>query len=1010
MGAAVSVVQEELKLPLDGSDLSGRLPVDQLSSVRRVRELIHSTFSPDGRMQEGMLTPEFYREVIDHLPRCVPDPLLHGLSRQRFFMNLLQSSLEELPERTTAASPPSAVLQARRAQKLERQQQQEQERRRRQRLEEPAPRREQKPRPRVGHQEDEEEPGAPETEACVPPGLPRRTLKARRVADSEGATGADSVGWVPPRTPVATDLRGSFDRADGEVEDQANQTSIESLARFHHFAVMSGMNKRCRSEAMALSQSSGHHKMARMGSSSSLLLLSQSLESSDFGRSARLPVHEPSPRARLDRSMSVDVSLGLDLRGHGDLASGDGEEKMFAGRAGQRHFQDPRLEDPGNGAAGSAEPLKDPSPSTRQPVLEEGASRAPKKEKRRKKPALRIDVSETGSNARAAAGRGRLAAESAGVSPSAREAELRCGQLSLSRRLHHLAIDNRSPQGSGAGDGGPGPASSTGYQLAALDASYQLSQSGAFEVSDFRITTAGIELAPNHVQAGGAEASDTPPSPSPLSNGHAGQPEGWNGYTQRNPGGPAVPSPSSAAPFVEILALGAGASGTVVKALHVPTMMLVALKSLPLFDQHKRHQMIQELRLLYQNMASLHSTPVAGPPTSPAAAAAQDQPEPHAADIRQRMRQGRRRRQQQEEEEEERRRHRQQQGADQAGHTPLEQRQGDTAFVADTLEESLSMSASLNFGPAEGRPARSAPAASRGATSLCPSIVTFYDAYIRSDTGQIALVVEYMNGGSLQDVVDRGGCRNEEFLASVASGALRGLAFLHGQRKIHRDIKPANILINTSGDCKVADFGIYRDLEGESVVKTFIGSLLYMSPERITGGQYGCPGDIWAIGLTIMTVALGGCPIAGKGGGYWDVLHQLTEKPPPKLPNHMRFSPEFQDFLACMLVCDPQGRWTAEELLRHPFVQRHDGKPPSPHRAAEERTLRAAELEQILTVLEAHSTTIREQLQRAPESANPRAVPSFDSTKIGCLAAQLGLPFLLVQEAVQQHFPDLLQP
>ena len=64
----------------------------------------------------------------------------------------------------------------------------------------------------------------------------------------------------------------------------------------------------------------------------------------------------------------------------------------------------------------------------------------------------------------------------------------------------------------------------------------------------------------------------------------------------------------------------------------------------------------------------------------------------------------------------------------------------------------------------------------------------------------------------------------------------------------------------------------------------------------------------------------------------------------------------------------------------------------------------------ILAVLEVHSTTTREQLQRSPNSANPRAVPCFDGAKIGCLAAQLRLPFLLVQEAVQQRFPDLIQP
>jgi serine/threonine protein kinase len=55
--------------------------------------------------------------------------------------------------------------------------------------------------------------------------------------------------------------------------------------------------------------------------------------------------------------------------------------------------------------------------------------------------------------------------------------------------------------------------------------------------------------------------------------------------------------------------------------------------------------------------------------------------------------------------------------------------------------------------------------------------------------GSISLVVEYMDGGSLQDIVDTGGCCDEGVLASISHRALSGLAFLHSKRQIHRDIK-----------------------------------------------------------------------------------------------------------------------------------------------------------------------------------------------------------------------------
>lgn len=81
------------------------------------------------------------------------------------------------------------------------------------------------------------------------------------------------------------------------------------------------------------------------------------------------------------------------------------------------------------------------------------------------------------------------------------------------------------------------------------------------------------------------------------------------------------------------------------------------------------------------------------------------------------------------------------------------------------------------------------------------------------------------------------------------------------------------------------------DAAGSANAHTFIGSLSFMSPERIRGDEYGCPADVWSIGLTLMTVALGRCPVTDNGRGYWALLHELTDKPPPTLPDDKPFSP-----------------------------------------------------------------------------------------------------------------------
>ena len=67
-------------------------------------------------------------------------------------------------------------------------------------------------------------------------------------------------------------------------------------------------------------------------------------------------------------------------------------------------------------------------------------------------------------------------------------------------------------------------------------------------------------------------------------------------------------------------------------------------------------------------------------------------------------------------------------------------------------------------------------------------------------------------------------------------GALQGLEFIHSKRQIHRDIKPSNLLINHNGDVKISDFGLIKEMDSTSqMAQTFVGTLTYMSPERIAG-------------------------------------------------------------------------------------------------------------------------------------------------------------------------------
>lgn len=202
------------------------------------------------------------------------------------------------------------------------------------------------------------------------------------------------------------------------------------------------------------------------------------------------------------------------------------------------------------------------------------------------------------------------------------------------------------------------------------------------------------------------------------------------------------------------------------------------------------------------------------------------------------------------------------------------------------------------------------------------------------EDGVVSLMIEYMDGGSLQDIADQGGCDDEPTLANIAVQALKGLLFLHENLQIHRDLKPGNFLISHRGEVKVADLGILKQLAepaaqvgGGSVgsrllpkTNTFVGTTTYMSPERIDGKDYSFPSDVWAFGLSMITIALGRFPLDTQGG-YWTILHGIRDASPPVLPAG-QFSDECRDFIAQCMKRNPDERKTVKELLKHPFLKR----------------------------------------------------------------------------------------
>jgi len=199
--------------------------------------------------------------------------------------------------------------------------------------------------------------------------------------------------------------------------------------------------------------------------------------------------------------------------------------------------------------------------------------------------------------------------------------------------------------------------------------------------------------------------------------------------------------------------------------------------------------------------------------------------------------------------------------------------------------------------------------------------VTKYFASYRSRS-KFWIVMEYMNGGSARDLI-RSGLLSEEHMAVLIREILKGIDYLHTDRKIiHRDIKAANVLLTDKGDVKIGDFGVAASLTHTMAkLNEFVGTPFWMAPEVITKANYDYKADIWSLGITAIEMANGMPPHANSSNrdNFMRLLNIITTGPPPQLIDD-EWSISFKEFVAICLRMNPTHRPTARELLRHPFI------------------------------------------------------------------------------------------
>ena len=125
------------------------------------------------------------------------------------------------------------------------------------------------------------------------------------------------------------------------------------------------------------------------------------------------------------------------------------------------------------------------------------------------------------------------------------------------------------------------------------------------------------------------------------------------------------------------------------------------------------------------------------------------------------------------------------------------------------------------------------------------------------------LVLEYLGGGSLRDLLDRGVRLSHSQAAQLGTEVAQGLAYAHARGLVHRDIKPANLLFDEEGRVRVADFGVARALAEAAWTEpagAMVGTARYISPEAAEGKPVDGRADVYSLALVLYEAVTGTVP------------------------------------------------------------------------------------------------------------------------------------------------------